>query len=109
MNAIQGFPFFKGATAAGESDVFRNHCYTEGTIEFKGTATSFSAEIQGCLDTIDDPNWVTLGVVNLSDFSTATDIEANGLYSISVVGVSVRVKINSISGGNLTVTGMFLN
>ena len=40
MNAIQGFPFFKGATAAGESDVFRNHCYTEGTIEFKGTATS---------------------------------------------------------------------
>lgn len=109
MNAIQGFPFFKGTEVAGESDVFRNHCYTEGTIEFKGTATSFSAEIQGCLDTKDNPNWVTLGVVNLSDFSTATDIEANGLYSISVVGVSVRVKINSISGGNLTVTGMFLN
>ena len=109
MNAIQGFPFFKGATAAGESDAFVSHCYTDGTIEFKGSATSFSAEIQGCIDREGTPNWVTLKVVNESTFDLVTDVEAAGLYSFNAMGKAIRVKINSISGGDLTVTGKFLN
>ena len=108
-NAIRGFPFFKEVEAAGESEPFVNHCCSDGTIEFKGTATSFSAEIQGCVDREGEVQWTTLSVVNLSDFSTTSSITGKGIYSVSAMGVSIRIKINSISGGNLTVTGMFLD
>lgn len=109
MNVIQGFPFFKEVTSAGESDAFCSHCYTDGTIEFKGTATSFSAEIQACIDIESAENWVTLCVVDESNFNTLNTISAKGLYSFNAMGKSIRVKLNSISGGNLTVVGKFLN
>lgn len=109
MNTIQVFPFFRGATAAGESDIFRSHCYTDATIEIKGTASSFSVSVEACLDTEETESWTTLCVVNEGDFSTLTDLTAKGLYSFSVMGKSIRIKINSISGGNLTIVGKFLN
>lgn len=109
MNIIQGVPFFKEVTTTGESDKFTSHCYTDGSIEFKGTATSFSAEIQGCIDTETTPNWITLCVVDESNFNTLTAISAKGIYSFNAMGKSIRVKLNSISGGNLTVVGKFLN
>ena len=109
MNSIQGFPFFRGATEAGESDVFMSHVYTDGTIEIKGSATSFEVEIQACIDRETEENWITLSVVDESDFSIKNTIEEAGLYSFNAMGKAIRVKINSISGGDLTAVGKFLN
>lgn len=108
MNHIQGFSFFRDATAAGESEVFVSHIYTDATIEVKGTATSLSLEIQGCIDRESTKSWTTLCVVDESDLSSKSTITGSGLYSFSAMGKAIRVKINSISGGNVTVTGMFL-
>lgn len=107
MNAIQNFLFFREAESAGDSAMFMSHCYTDGTIEFKGDAT-FSAEIQGCID-LDNPNWITLCVVNEANFNTLNTISENGLYSFNAMGKGIRVKLNSVSGGKLTVVGKFLN
>lgn len=109
MNVIQGFPFFKEVTQASTSASFNSHCYTDGSIEFKGSASSFSAEIQGCIDTESTENWITLCVVDESSFNTMNTISSKGIYSFGAMGKSIRVKINSISGGDLTVIGKFLN
>ena len=109
MNVIENFVFFKKTEAPGESNAFTSHCYTDGTIEFKGSATAFNAEIQACIDREEALSWVTLCVVDESNFDTLTSLTAKGLYSFNAMGKSVRVKINSISGGDLTVVGKFLN
>jgi len=106
---IRAFPFFKDATVAGESDKWLNTMCSAGSIEIKGTATSFSLEIQGAVDD-EDPNnieWATLCVINANDLSTVNNITSKGIYSVDVSGKSIRVKINSISGGNLTIVGKF--
>ena len=108
MSAIQVFAFFKEATVAGESEIFSSYRYTDGAIEVRGSATAFSLEIQGCLDIEGGPNWTTLCVVDESDFNTLNAITSTGIYSFSAMGKHIRVKINSISGGNLTVIGKFL-
>ena len=109
MNAIQNFKFFDEAAAAGESNVFISHCYTDATIEIKGDATAFNVEVQACIDIETEPEWTTLCVVDESNFNTLTSLTAKGLYSFSAMGKSVRVKINSVSGGSLTIVGKFLN
>lgn len=109
MNHIQGFSFFRDATAAGESPIFVSHVYTDATIEVKGDASEFEIEVQGCLDRESPESWTTLCMIDESDLKSKLNITANGIYSFSAMGKSVRVKINSISGGAVTVTGMFLN
>lgn len=109
MSMFRSFLFFEDANAAGESAVFNNAACTDGSIEVKGDATSFSLEVQGAVDT-KNPNaieWTTLFAINETDLTTVTEIEAKGLYYINAVGKCVRVKINSISGGSLTVVGKF--
>lgn len=109
MSMFRSFLFFKDANAAGESAVFNNAKSTDGSIEVKGDATSFSLEIQGAVDT-EDPNnikWTTMFAINETDLTTLSAIEAEGLYYINAAGKSIRVKINSISGGSLTVVGKF--
>lgn len=109
MSMFRSFLFFKDANAAGESAVFNNAVCTDGSIEVKGDATSFSLEVQGAVDT-ENPNaieWTTMFAINETDLTTVSEIEAKGLYYINTVGKCVRVKINSVSGGSLTVVGKF--
>ena len=107
MSAINAFPFFRKVEEAGISDAFYSHAYTDATVEVKGTATSFEVEIQGCLDK-EEENWITLCLVDESDYETLNKVTAAGLYSFSAMGKGIRVKINSISGGYLTIVGKFL-
>ena len=109
MNHIQDFAFFKDIEGIGESNIFKSFCYTDGTIEFKGDAESFEAEIQACIDMESEPNWVALSVLNESNLNMGNTISEKGLYSFNAMGKNIRVKINSISGGKLTVVGKFLN
>ena len=109
MSMFRPFVFFKDAVAAGESAVFNNAMWTDGSIEVKGDATSFSLEVQGAVDT-EDPNaieWTTMFAINETDLTTVSEIEEKGLYYINAIGKCVRVKINSISGGSLTIVGKF--
>ena len=109
MSAINNFVFFRDQSSAGESNVFWSHSYTDGTIEIKGSATSFDVEIQGCIDKESTENWITLAVVDENSLAIKTTIEDAGLYSFNAMGKGIRVKINSVSGGELTIVGKFLN
>lgn len=111
MNLVNAeiFPFARQVTVAKDSDIYNNARYSEGVLEIKGTASSFSVEIQACIDVTDTIEWTTLMVVNESDFSTLEDITAKGLYAFSMAGKNrIKVKINSVSGGYLTITGKFI-
>ena len=108
---FRSFSFFKGMDEPGVSNRFVNTMSADGSIEIKGTATAFSLEIQGAADDEDENNieWHTLCAINESDLSVVSEIDAKGIYSVDTLGKSIRVKINSISGGNLTVFGKFSN
>lgn len=114
MSMFRSFPFFRGVRAAGESDEWFNPSCTDGTLEVKGEADegetlSFSLEVQGVVDTEDKENyqWTQICVINENDLSVVNEIDANGIYSFDALGKNIRVKINSISGGSLTVVGKF--
>lgn len=48
-------------------------------------------------------------VTNESDFTTLNSMTNKGLYSFSLMGKNrIRVKVESVSGGYLTVTGKFV-
>lgn len=108
MAAINSFPFFKRVNEAKISDVYRSHANTDASIEVKGDASAFNLEVQACIDIEDAENWVTLGVIDENSYDILNAISKPGIYSFSVMGKNVRVKINSVSGGDLTVTGKFL-
>ena len=111
MNLVNAeiFPFARQVSAAKECDIYNNARYSEGVLEVKGTATSFNVEIQACVDISDTIEWTTLMVVNESDFSTLDAITDKGLYAFSMAGKNrIKVKINSVSGGYLTITGKFI-
>lgn len=111
MNLVNAeiFPFARQVSVAGESDIYNNVRYSEGVLEVKGTATSFSVEIQACIDVTDTIEWTTLMVIDESNLTTLGSITEKGLYAFSMAGKNkIKVKINSVSGGYLTITGKFI-
>ena len=104
------FPFFKGATAAGSSDIFNNYGnYTSLSLEVSN-ATAISLKVQGCINVegIEDANlsWTDLAVINNGDYSVSSNIAANGIYSVGISGLTkIRVVITSITG-DVTVIGV---
>ena len=109
------FPFFKGVSAAGSSDIFNNiYCYNALTLEVSGS-TAVSLKVQGCINTEDvnkqpipDVNleWTDLGIINLSDFSVTASATSNGIYSVTIAGIAkVRVVLESVTGST-TVIGV---
>lgn len=108
MAAVNGFPFFKNVEEAKISDVYKSHANTDASIEVKGSASAFNLEVQACIDIEQPENWITLAVIDESSYDILNAVSKPGIYSFSVMGKNVRVKINSISGGDLTVVGKFL-
>ena len=108
MAAINSFPFFKKESEAKISDVYRSHANTDATIEVKGSATAFNLEVQACIDIEEEENWITLGVIDENSYEILNVVAKAGIYTFNAMGKNVRVKINSISGGDITVVGKFL-
>jgi len=93
----QSFVFFKDAEDIGVSE---NYLAINGNesliINLSGTGTC-SVELQGKVD-FNDVEWKTLGVINKKDFSIATSMANNSVYTASVEGLyGVRVEIKSVS------------
>lgn len=65
---------------------------TTATITFEGT--------------IDDTNWVALNTTNLGTGVAATEATANGLYGVTVLGLTrVRARVSAWTSGTIYVTG----
>lgn len=89
--------------------------YKNLSLQFSGSATAFSAEVEATINTIDGNGvnltdaqcvWAPLTVVGLNGFGTSVNIASAGLYAVGVSGLSrVRVNLASVSGGSLTIIG----
>ncbi len=96
------FVFFNERTTTGNSPVLLVHGdYQAANIEITGTATSFECVVEG--QVVSD-EWVEISVVELSDINIVREITEKGVYQLDLTGwQKVRVKLNSIAGGNLHV------
>ena len=104
INIINNYLFFDSATTAISSDVVDNVRGDLLVVEVHGTATALDINVQGLIDinntAYSDISW------KMSDGTTGTDITAKGIYLINISGVSkIKIAINSISGGNVTIFG----
>lgn len=110
MNFVNAeiFPFARQLESAGDSAIYNNSRYVDGVIEIKGTSTTFSVEVQACIDVNEEIEWTTLMVINENNQSKLTNITSKGLYAFSMKGKNrIKVKVNSVSGGYITITGKF--
>jgi hypothetical protein len=109
LASAECFSFFKNATNTGESNIFGNTRYADGTIEVSGTATAFTLKIEACVDYNGAvPTWTTLASIKADDLSTVTSIITTGIYDFSCVGKLIRIDLTSVTGGYVTVFGRFV-
>jgi hypothetical protein len=111
-------PFFDSVktpiTVAGTSSKW-NMGHKDMTLQVSGTATSFTAVVEGTVNTIAANSasltdaecaWFPISVVALQGLTTIANISSAGLYEVGIGGLSrVRVNVTNIAGGNLTIVG----
>lgn len=114
----QVFPFFNSVKEPvaknGISESFKNNGFSNLTLEVSG-ATNINLTIEGCVNILNakdtalqdsECQWTPLVALDNKNFAICENIESNGIYSISIGGVSrVRIKITSISGA-ATIVGV---
>ena len=104
MNILNSKLFFNQAITTGTSEVLGNVRGDLLVIEVYGTATTIDLNVQGVVDanntTFSDISW------KKSDGTIGTDVVAKGVYIINVSGLSkIKVVVNTVTGGNVTVFG----
>lgn len=108
---IEKFTFFREKDEAGESNVLKN--FNKGsmlTLGVGGDATAMQLRVKGIVDDSSEADWVDLGLINTATFAISTDIVSNGIYNVGCSGVSkIKVVIDSISGGDVTVVGKLID
>ena len=90
--------FFKNQSSVGTSDFLYN--VNDGTLvlQVDGDASKLNITVFGNTDLRDD-NFVTLKVINASDYSIADNITSTGIYWVDLNGIrKCYVVINSITG-----------
>ena len=90
--------FFKNQSSVGTSDFLYN--VNDGTLvlQVDGDASKLNITVFGNTDLRDD-NFVTLKVINASDYSIADNITSTGIYWADLNGIrKCYVVINSITG-----------
>lgn len=107
MNPLQHTYFFDESSAS-ESDVVRNELNANDLfLTVRGSGVNLT--VYGLTDDTEDTaaNWLTLRVINMSNFQMEDSITAAGQYGVPLGAVS-RVKIGN-SGSTVTVFGIFGN
>lgn len=98
-----------GASSATTSSTYSNEVYYLATLQVIGTFTSAKIYLEGRCNS--SGSWVSLAFIDLEDetlIDGATGITAKGIYSVGIAGINeFRVRVASISGGNVTVTSVF--
>lgn len=110
MQITQEKLFFDKATAGGESAVVSLQTEGSMTMEISGDATAVSAIVMGQVyqpEDGGDGGWHGIAAVNQKDFSiSSATIGAAGIYTVSVSGLKrLKVVLNSVTGGSVTVYG----
>lgn len=98
------FTFQNAVTEAGNGNVFTPEFADVISIEFSGTASSFTAVFE---ELGESGAWHAIAGIRRSDFAPGSSVTAKtGRWDVTLSGVlSLRVRVSAVSGGNLTVKG----
>lgn len=107
MTFKSNISFFEKATSAGTSEVYQNRKSDSITLQVHGTFTSASATVEARTD-INAP-FTEIALIDLSNYGVISDgaITKAGRYAIGADGIrELRVVLNSVSGGDISVSGL---
>ena len=100
------------ATAAATSNEFINNACDLCTLQIYGTATALKVQVQGMVD-IDANAWVSVASYDKGDLEVQDGtggMTAAGIFTVDIAGIQkLRLNVASVSGGNVTVTAMFVD
>ena len=100
--------FINNESSATISEVFDNYKGDSITLQASGTASAFSAKLQGKADI--NADWVDVALINLKDLTVSSDVTTTDIYQGALTGLTqVRVNLESVSGGNVTIFGRVTN
>lgn len=116
---VQIVPFFDSVKNPLTEDKASPSVWNNG---FDNLALEISGEgsgtfvVQGCVNTVnekgeqlDDENisWTDLYMLDATDYSHKTQITANGIYHVGILGIS-RIRVNATNvSGDMTIVGAF--
>lgn len=105
MNVLKDKLFLSEETSIVTSDFIGNSNLGELlTLEISGTSTIFELVVEGVVD-INSTTWTTLGWISM-DNNVGTTITTKGIYEVVVQNLTkIRVRLTSISNGNLSIYG----
>lgn len=100
----RNFVFADKATSAYISNDYVNSIADVLDIQVSGTFTSADIIIEGKSDL--NADYVALKVIDLAQLKAVSNITSTGIFELGITGLQViRIKINSVAGGNVTVVG----
>lgn len=101
MIIVNNFYFLKDVTATKTSDITRNSSAETLTVQFDGTATSFSAQVLGCADLASDDFYPLTGFDTA--FNDVQTLNSKGIYTFGIEGIAkIKLNLTSISGGSIS-------
>ena len=109
MRTIANLILISGATGATISSEFINNECDICSVQVTGTFSAVSLTVQGVTNT-SGGEWVDIASADLSNYDITNPITAKGIYEAGIEGISkVRVKVTSVTGGNVSVFAKFAN
>ena len=98
--------FFTEQKTPSVSETMTNTRGTVLTIQATGAATSFEYEVLGCSD-LESGEFVVLNGINTGSYSIYNQVSELGIYQYDITGIGqIKVNLASVSGGDLTITGI---
>lgn len=105
MRVLNNFKFFDNEANVKESNVLAN---TQGSIlvlQVSGDASNFKINAYGQVD-LESNDYAKLQAINVESYDISQDITSNGIYNISIDGISkVYLDLSAITSGQVTVYG----
>lgn len=100
------FKFFENASTSVISNELINKMQSDTLIcEVSGNSVGLSLEFQVNFNR-EDTNWITVSVIKRDSYEIVSSVVENGIYDLNIVGISsMRVKINGVTSGTVTVVG----
>ena len=104
MQVLSGFKFFDKETTPISSNILYNTNGSLLVLQVSGDANSFSFSIYGKVNAEAD-EYVRLQAINIEDFSLTNSISTNGIYNVSIDGISsLYIELESVDD-EITVYG----
>ena len=108
MMDLSQIKFIENASASATSEVFDNYKGDSITLQARGTASSFSAKLQGKSDI--NADWADIALINLKDLSLASALTSKDIYQSGLIGVTkIRILLDSVAGGEINIFGRVTN